>query len=426
MINKIAEIVSQSGADAWEITDIKTAGWEFYFIGHKLDQNRAKEVEHVTVKIYKKSADGATMGSASARIPPTEEEGVIRKTVRDLVYRASLVKNKPYTLNRPQEYESIRAEDISLEEDAAAFLGAMRDVGETENEDLNSYEIFVRRNVRRLLTSTGIDITEEYPTSTLDVVVNARKDGREIELYRLMDFGNCDAALLKQDIGNLLRFGRDRLIAGPTPPLGEAAVVLSTDASLAVYEYFLDNLNAAYLVRGMSPFKLGEPLADSFSGDRITIRTLRELKGSPANFACDAEGAPVENALLMDAGVPVRFVGSRMFSQYLGLEKSFMVTNWSVSGGTQSAEEIRSGEYLEIVEFSDFQVDSLTGDIFGEIRLAWYHDGKGGVRPVTGGSVSGSMQDNLAGMLMTKDTRTYANAEVPCAVRLPHVTIAGA
>ena len=425
MIRKIAEIVSGSGADAWEIADVKTTGWEFYFIRHRLDQNRAKEVENITLTVYKKSEDGEGIGLASAVISPTENEDNIRKLTSDLVYRASLVRNKTFSLNKPKAFEPLKAPEVSLADDAEAFLAAMNSIRETPEEDLNSFEIFVNRNTRRLLTSEGIDIREEYPTARLDLVVNARKDGHEIELYRLMDFGNCDAALLKQDIENLMHFGRDRLRAVPTPSLENAAVVLSTDAALAVYEYFLDNLNAAYLVRGMSPFKIGEPLAEEFRGDRITLRSLRMLPGSPDNFACDREGAPVRDTDLIRDGVPAEFVGSRMYAQYLGLKDAFIVTNWSVSGGTRTAESIRTGEFLEIVEFSDFQVDSMTGDIFGEIRLAYHHDGKGNVMPVTGGSVSGSMLDNIADLTMTEETRCYANARIPVATRLEHVTVAG-
>ena len=283
----------------------------------------------------------------------------------------------------------------------------------------------MNRNCRHLLTSEGIDITEEYPTATLDVVINARKDTREIELFRLLSFGSCDADLLKKDLNQLLRFGRDRLRAVPTPNLGTAAIVLSTDAALAVYGYFLDNLNAAYLVRGVSRFEIGKPIAEECEGDRITLKAVRTLPGSPCNFACDAEGAPVRDAFLIKDGVPEKFVGNRMFSQYLGLDDSFSVTNYRVSGGTKTAEEIREGEFLEIVEFSDFQVDSMTGDIFGEIRLAYYHDGNGDVYPVTGGSVSGSPLDNLGHMYMTRETRRFENAEIPCATRLSKVTIAG-
>ena len=425
-MDRIINILNNCGADAWEITDVKTHGWEFYFIGHRLDQNRAKDVEHITIKVYKQSADGQFLGSASAEVPPTANDGEMRKTVSDLVYQASLVRNKTYSLCPARPYEKISSETVSVADDAEAFIRAMSSINETDTEDLNSYEIFVNRNTRRLITSEGIDITEEYPSAVLDIVVNARKDDREIELYRLYDLGTCDPELVKNDVEALLHFGRDRLDAGKTPSLGTSAVVLSTDAALEVYRYYLDNLDAGFIVRGMSSFEKGRPVAEHKSGDRITIRSVREMPGSPSNFACDAEGAPVRDQVLIDEGTVCGFTGSRMFSQYLGLEDSFILTNWSVSGGTETAESIRKGEFLEVVEFSDFQVDSLTGDIFGEIRLAYYHDGKGQVIPVSGGSVSGSMHDNLGSMRMTKNVRRYANAEIPLATRLEKVTVTGA
>ena len=260
----------------------------------------------------------------------------------------------------------------------------------------------------------------------LDIVVNAKNDEREIELYRLYDLGCCDSAQVKRDIEDLLRFGKDRLITVPTPNLRKAAIVLSTDAALSVYAYFLDNLDAAYQVRGVSSFRIGEPITEERSGDSVTIRALRYLPGSPCNFAWDAEGAPIRDCVLMEEGVPRRFVGNRMFSRYLGLEDSFLLSNWSVSGGSRSAEDLRKGAFLEIVEFSDFQVDSMTGDIFGEIRLAYYHDGSGKVTPVSGGSVSGSMLENLGHMYLSKETRRYAGAEIPCVTRLENIRITGA
>ena len=222
-----------------------------------------------------------------------------------------------------------------------------------------------------------------------------------------------------------MRFGKDRLSARPTPALGSASVVFSTDAALEIYRYFLDNLDASYVLRHLSSFALGQSIAGDVEGDTITLRAVRELPDSPMNFACDAEGAPIHDAVLIENGVPVRFVGNRMFSEYLGLEDSFIVSNWSVCGGRRSAEELRQGEFLEIVEFSDFQVDSVTGSIFGEIRLGYYHDGQGHITPVTGGSVSGSMADNLPHMFLSRETRRYANAEIPIATRLERITIAG-
>ena len=424
-MEKYIEILKSCGADAWEIQDTKTRGWEFYFIGHRLDQNRAKDVEHINLKVYKLSEDGQSLGIASAEVSPTDNEETIRKTAENLVYQASLVKNKPYQLNQPEQAKPQDVEQKPLDEEAKNFINTMLGIEETGTEYLNSFEIFVNQNEQRLITSEGIDITQSYPTSMLDLVVNARKEEHEIELYRLYKLGSCEPEQIKRDVEELLQFGKDRLLAVSTPQLEHTPVLLSTDAALSVYEYFLSNLDAAYLLRGMSSYEIGKPIAEDIQGDRITIRSARTLPGSPCNFAYDEEGAVIRDEVLMEESVPKKFVGSRKFSQYLGLEDSFMVSNWCVSGGRKSADELRTGKFLEIVEFSDFQVDSMTGDIFGEIRLAYYHDGEGNVTPVSGGSVSGSMLDNIAHLQMSGETRRYANAEIPSVTRLENVVIAG-
>ncbi len=425
MMDLFIELLKASGADAWEIIDTKTEGWEFYFIRHKLDQNRAKDVEHITLKVYKKSPDGNFLGTASAEVSPTETREGLEKIIENLVYQASLVKNKPYTLNPPVRTEPVSITLRSLKEEAADFIRTMNSISETETEYLNSYEIFVNQTERRLINSEGIDVTEHYPSSMLDVVVNARNGEHEIELYRLYEMGSCDAGKVKEDIEELLKFGKDRLVTKPTPVISDIPVLFSTDAALSIYSYFLDNLNAALLVRGISSFKIGEKIAENIEGDSLTIESVRILPGSPACFTCDVEGAPIRDAVLLKESVPMKFVGGRMFSQYLGLTDSFNVSNWKVSGGTRKAAELRTGRFLEVVEFSDFQVDGMTGDIFGEIRLAYYHDGTGASTPVSGGSISGNMTENLSCMYMSKETRQYSNAVIPAVTRLDKLTVSG-
>jgi len=71
MLQTIVNILKASGVHAWEVSDVKKQGWEFYFIRHALDQHRAKNVEHITVKVYQLVDDGAGLGFASAEIAPT-------------------------------------------------------------------------------------------------------------------------------------------------------------------------------------------------------------------------------------------------------------------------------------------------------------------------------------------------------------------
>ena len=67
----------------------------------------------------------------------------------------------------------------------------------------------------------------------------------------------------------------------------------------------------------------------------------------------------------------------------------------------------------------------MTGDIFGEIRLAYWHDGKKTV-PVSGGSVSGSMHDFVKNMLMSEECVQYNNYRIPALTLLKNVTVTGA
>ena len=91
MLNTIISLLRSSGVHAWEVADTKTRGWEFYFIRHELDQNRAKEVEHINVRVFQLIEDGQFMGSASAEIAPTATEEEAKALIEGLAYRATLV-----------------------------------------------------------------------------------------------------------------------------------------------------------------------------------------------------------------------------------------------------------------------------------------------------------------------------------------------
>lgn len=425
MLNTLVEILKHSGVTDWELSAVQERGWEFYFIRHALDQNRVKETESLTVKVFRLSEDGESMGFASAQLPRTATRGEAEALVRDLSYRATLVKNKPYTLHRPVPAEGAAGAKIDVPQIARDFLRVMRAVPETAEEDVNSYELFVSEKTRRFLNSEGVDVTESWPDSMLEVVVNARSAGHEIELYRSYVSGGCDGEALREDLAHAMRFGRDRLRAVPTPALGSADVLFSGKDAVSLYRYFADRTDAQLIYRRMSDWELGKPVAEDIRGDRVTVEAVRELPNSSRNRRYDPEGAPIRDAVLVKDSVPVRFLGSRMFSSYLGLEDSFIPTNLSVSGGTHGEAELRAGSYLEAVEFSDFQVDEVTGDIFGELRLAYWHHG-GTVTPVTGGSLSGSMSDFVKDMAMSRETRQLNDMRLPALTRLRGVTVTGA
>ncbi|MBO4887010.1 MAG: TldD/PmbA family protein [Firmicutes bacterium] len=425
-IELLKRLLGEAGLTAWEVTDLRKRGWEFYFIRHKLDQNRAKEVEDITLKVYCSIEDGKYLGSASGTIPPTASEEEIRKTISDLAGRAYLVKNPYYTLNPGDGKAHQNLRMVSLEAISDSFIRVMRTLPETKTEDVNSYEIFVHEMSRRYLNSEGVDQTVVYPSSMLEVVINARNEAKdhEIELYRMLTSGTCDEGRITSEIGRALQYGKDKLVAGNTPALEQASVVFSNDNSLSIYEYFLAQMDAAMKYQQISRAEIGQALIADAQGDRINLAAVRQLPNSSRNFDVDMEGAEIWDRVLIRGGVAENFYGNRQFSQYLGLEKSSQVFNYVVLGGSRSAQELRQGKFLEVVEFSDFQVDEMTGDIAGEIRLGYWHDGES-VKIVSGGSVSGNIREAARQMYLSKETTLYDGAQVPSVVRFENLTVTG-
>ena len=425
LLDTIIRRLEAAGVYGWEVNDVKTNGWEFYFIRHELDQHRAKNVEHISVKVYQQAEDGSSVGFAMAEIAPTATERDVEKLIGDLAYRATLVENRPFTLTPPTEGRTSDGKASDIADISADFIRIMSELPETEGEDVNSYEIFASDVSHRLITSTGIDYTEHYPSSFIEVIVNARHEDHEIELYRSYDSGTCDAAGLERDLVRTMNYGRDRLIAKPTPVNGKIDVLFSGENACRIYSYFSERMNAALIYRQMSDYEIGKPICDDFTGDRVTVKALRELENSSENHAFDAEGAVIRDVVMIEDGIAKQFLGGRMFSCYLGLENSFNPTNIEVTGGSRTEDELREGRFLEAVEFSDFQVDEITGDIFGEIRLAYLHDGEN-VTPVTGGSISGSMNDFVGSMLMSNTYAQYDAMKIPALTLFRGVTVTGA
>ncbi len=424
MLNYIKEKLQAMHCDAYEITEKKVTGWEFYFIRHKLDQNRVKEETTITVSVYRSLEDGKFLGKATGEIFPTASREEVDKTLEDLYYQASLIKNPYYTLTDKPLPETEKIVEVDVDKIAEDFVTLMKEIPETEDKFLNSYEIFVNRVEQYMINSNGIEYRCTYPQSMLEYVVNARNGEHEIELYRIGDSGSCDKEGLKKEIMRTMNFGVDRLKAVPTPKMESIPVLLSTDVATLVYEYLGAQTNVGLKYMRVSEWEIGKPISEELRGDKVSIKVLRNLPNSSKNFDVDAEGSYIQERYLIRDGVVESYNGARQFSQYLGLEDNSIIYNAQVSGGTRSAEELRSGDYLEVVEFSDFSVDEMGGDIAGEIRLGYLH--KDGVTTiVTGGSVAGNMEDALKDMTFSKETTQYDRYVIPEVTCLKNLRITG-
>ena len=424
MLKHIEEQIKALGCTIWEVREETTKAWEFYFIRHELDQNRITEVRTFPVTLYR-PLDGGLLGSASGEIAPTDSDSEIQKKLADIYYQASLVKNQTYRLNdKPVDAPVLK--DVDVAAIAKDFIDAMAMVHETDTEFVNSYEIFVKEITRHYRNAYGVEYAVRYPSSMIEVVVNARREDHEIEIYRMFESGTCDAEKLCRDVEKALRYGRDRLATEPSPALNKFDVLLSTDDALQVYRwYFAFKANTEMIHCKMSDWKPGKAVAEYLTGDRITLKVVSTLQNSSEDYPIDQEGAEIRDRTLIRDGVVESLWGPRQFSQYLGVEDSANAENFVVEGGACSEAEIRRGDYLEVVEFSAFDVNLVGGDIAGEIRLGYLHQ-NGTVKIVSGGSVSGKIDEAIPTMQFSSETEQYDTFVVPRVTLLKNLKITGA
>lgn len=419
----IVEILNRSKADGWEMKECTTHGWEFYFIRHQLDQNRTRNVTHIDVTVYVNMDDGKSVGMANGEIHPTWSEREVEDAVNRLCENAKYGVNPSFDLNHPSDTVKCQQETDPYD-NARDYIHTLQSIAETDQAYLNSYEIFTQADTIRYRNSNGIDVTEVVPSSMAEVIVNARNDQHEIELYRMYRSGNCDSRYLKHEIEKTMQYGIDRLSAVDTPSGLNLPVLFSTEESVRIYDWFMTQIDTAYIYRGISKVHKGDRLMESDAVCSLTISAKRNLPNSSFNQVIDEEGALIEDRVLIEEGVVKSLIGPRRFCQYLKEDHTFNLTNYEVTPSSVPEEQIRQGSYLEVVEFSGFEVNAITGDIFGEIRLGYLHD-ENGITVVKGGSVSGNIADQKKDMLFSDSLTQYNNKSVPTVTCLKHLTIAG-
>lgn len=424
MIEQLIKILNESKLDGYKIINTETTANEFFFIGHKLDINRRKDVNHSLLTIYKALEDNKFLGSASQEIHPNQSAQEIKAIIAKLVYSAGFVKNPYYHLATPKEVSLIVAPKIDALQVATDIIDVVYNIKEFQDQNINSYEVFVNERKVRIINSNHVDVNYETLDSQIEIIINARKDGHEIEIYRNFTAGNCDRAYLSEEINRTLMVGRDRTSASNTPNLKKHRVLLSGTNVVKLLSYYVDLTNVGNVYMQISDYKIGEAIFNDSVGDKITLTAVASLPNSSKNAPYDEDGNPLSDRVLITNNICKDYWGNEQFSQYVNKSEAGSYRNFVFGAGKQSQETFKQEAYLHAVEFSDFQCDSATGNFAGEIRLAYYYNGKEEI-PVTGGSIAGNIKDIEQKMLLSSELKQYDNYMIPEFICLEDVAVTG-
>jgi len=439
MLNILMETLKSYPNIDYLIRETATYRVESYNIRQQTEMWREVETVDISLTIYvvfeesdETGAERKYRGSYSTVIHPSTTRDELREIIEQGRFAAGFVKNEYYPLVQPSPAQILQAGELDLSKEITCLKAALYANDTHENGNLSYSEIYATRSRVRIINSLGVDVSYTTHRAFVETAVHWRKPcGSEIEIsesYRFSLDTADGAAILRDRIMQLFNLAMQKAEATPTPNVEGINILLSGECLGTFFSYYQSRANAQMIYQNLSTFEVGGQVqGDNPDGDIdfVTLTIDPTLRGSASGSPYDADGLPLKAHTIIQRGKLCKYSGDTRFAHYLGISPTGGIGNMYVSGGTATMDDLRKQPYLELISFSDFQVNSITGDFGSEIRLGFYFDGKT-VVPVTGGSISGNMAKVNNTFRMSKEERQYNNYLGPATVCFRGAVISGA
>lgn len=423
MLDKIISALQKNNIGHYLIKEEITESVELFFIRRRLDIRREKNVHNYSLTVYRDfEKDGKKMrGSSAIGIYNGMTAEEIEEAIKEANYAASFVCNPYYELPKGRKEDFLpsasKLASLSLAESAMLMTEALFAEDKGEDVYLNSAEMFLEKSTVHVLNSEGIDISYDKYTAKGEFVAQCPAP-QDVETYQSFHYTEPDTEALKEKVKYTLETTKARAAAETAPKSGEYKVIISGPFVSTIFDYYLERSSASLIYPGYSNFTKGSKVqGEKVTGDLLTMELI-------ANEPYSAEGIKLTDRPLVTAGELETIHGNSRFSYYLNTEPTGTYSQIKVQGGSKSFGEMKSGKYLHVVNFSDFQMDSFSGHFGGEIRLAFLCDGET-VTPVTGGSINGSILDTQGNLTLSKELQKEEGYEGPFAIAFEKVNVAG-
>lgn len=423
IINDILTVLNELQIKTYAITEVMKDSIELYFVKKSLDMRRCNKVDEVSIVVYRDfEKDGKKMrGSASSTLSVTMNHEELTAAIQSAYYAASFVCNPYYDLptGSKKDLVSIQSKLLSqpLEENALLLSEALYACDTASDVWINSSEFFASKSTTRIVTSEGIDVCYEKANIKGEFVTQC-KTPQDVETYQDFSYEELELDTMTELAKETLSRTKARALATTAPKTGTYNVILNNEQVATMLNYYLAHSYSSYVYAGYSNYSVGcHVQGDADHKELLNI----ELK---AVNPYSKEGIPMINRPLITNGVLNTIQGDSRFANYLKIPATGLYHSIKVNNGSMSLSEMKSEPYLQILNFSDFQMDDFTGDFGGEIRLAFLYDGKE-VKEVTGGSISGNISNYHNKLVFSTEQQVLSNYEGPKALYLKDVTVSG-
>jgi predicted Zn-dependent protease len=432
MLDKIVEALNRrSELAGWTVRHLISQGMQVYAVPKQTEAQRAVGIEQYKLDVLRRTTgpDGVeAVGSGNATLLPG---GDIESTIEKAVLTSGLVANPVHTIPGPAPLPAVPLVDADLQKDASSVTKKVMEqiqacALQNPGVYLTGAECFGEIHTTHLVNSRGIDAEQEATQVNIEFVLHAKRDDQDVETFvemrrrRVADLG------IEEEMEQRIQHTLDQFEA-TSAPSWQGPVVLRGDA-LATFMaggvlQTLGDAEAKYAK--YSSWEIGKSVfRGEVKGDPLTVWASRQIPFGIYSNRFDDEGLPAQRVELIRNNELVSFAASQRYADYLGLPATGAFGGVEVASGHSPTVSLLAKPYVEIIQFSWFNPDGITGDFATEIRFGYLVEN--GVRkPFRGGQLVGNFMDALADVRWGAETGMYGNYLGPQIARFNDLRISG-
>jgi predicted Zn-dependent protease len=437
MLNKIVDALrKRPELTGWTVRRVRTREAQVYAVPQGIESQRIVDGERYLVDVLRSTsnAEGApAVGSGDASLLPGQD---IEHAIDQATLVAGLVANPVYTLPNPAPLPDVPLCDADLRKDASGvMLNVMERIRAAAAKHpgvrLTAAECFGEIHNTHLVNSRGIEAEQESTQVDIEFVLHSRKGERESETFTEMTRRRVSDLEVEAAIQDQVQYTLDSLEA-ETPPSSQGPVVLRNRA-LATFlggdelggGVIQTLASAASKFSGFSPWEVGKSVFHiPVIGDPFTAWANRCMPFGSASDRFDDEGLPAQRIELIHNNEFMAFAASQRYADYLQIPATGAFGNIELPPGNTPASALLAEPYVEIVQFSWFNPNPITGDFATEIRFGYLVQ-NGTRKPFRGGQLVGNYMDALANVHWSAETGFFGTYLGPHTARFNELKIAG-
>jgi PmbA protein len=436
-LNRIIDALNKRGDLAgWTVRHLTREGSQVYAVPRQTEAQRSADIENYQIDILRRTKDGEgkeAVGTGNATVLPG---GDVEDAIERAVLTAGLVANPIHSISGPAPLPDVPLVDTDLQKDHAAVTKSLMEqmqacAAQNPEVQLTAAEAFGEIHRTRLVNSRGIDAEQEATQVNIEFVLHSQRGDKDVETFVEMRRRRVADMAIEEEIERRVQQTLDQFETTAAPswegPVVLRGTVLATfmagNSSRGGVLHTLGNAEAKYAK--YSSWEIGKSVfRTDVEGDPLTVWASRTLPFGTYSNRFDEEGIPAQRVELIRDNELVTFVASQRYADYLEIPATGAFGGVELPPGQTEAAVLLAEPYIEVMQFSWFNPDQITGDFAAEIRFGYLVEN--GVRkPLRGGQLIGNFMDALADVRWSAETGMFGNYLGPHTARFNHLKVSG-